>query len=404
MIHLHQTFGAHAGRSLTFDQPVVRCGRQPDSDVAFDPNADLDASGRHAEFVREPTGWAIRDVGSRNGTWVNGDRISRVVLKDGDEIEFGPGGPRFRVELPVDVSAPTARPPAPVPAAPVVAPALAARAHAPAAADAHRPTPAPPRPTHPQPGLPPAGGGPKSRGRMLIAGGIGCSLLGLLAIAGALGLWWMHNKRVPGPTAEDATRIAHAHAGALLIAFTRDNNNSEHEACAAFAVRPDLLATTSRCVMQMQAAGARGEHAFARAPGAAPIPVTLMYRHPGFVEGSAESGTMDVGLLRLQTPAPTLASLAPSPVLAEVEAGQPVFMWAAAHGGGGLRGDRIRELGDFGSGPGQRLGYDVQATAGSPIFDREGRVIGVHAGAPGGEAVAGYGVRADVLAALIAGL
>ena len=43
-------------------------------------------------------------------------------------------------------------------------------------------------------------------------------------------------------------------------------------------------------------------------------------------------------------------------------------------------------------------------TAGSPIFDRTGRVIGVHAGAPGGEAVTGYGVRADVLSALIAGL
>ena len=72
----------------------------PDSDVAFDPNVDLDASGRHAEFRREGGVFILTDVGSRNGTFVNGRRLyAPHSLQNGDEIEFGSGGPRMRVEL-----------------------------------------------------------------------------------------------------------------------------------------------------------------------------------------------------------------------------------------------------------------------------------------------------------------
>jgi hypothetical protein len=99
MIRLRQTFGAHAGRSLEFDTDVVTLGRLPESDVAFDPRADIDASGRHAELRRERGWWVIVDVGSRNGTWVNGQRVERAALNVGDELEFGRGGPRFAVDV-----------------------------------------------------------------------------------------------------------------------------------------------------------------------------------------------------------------------------------------------------------------------------------------------------------------
>jgi hypothetical protein len=39
-------------------------------------------------------------MGSRNGTFVDGKRIERAVLRGGEEIEFGAGGPRLLVELP----------------------------------------------------------------------------------------------------------------------------------------------------------------------------------------------------------------------------------------------------------------------------------------------------------------
>jgi hypothetical protein len=99
MIRLRQTFGAHAGRSLEFSTDVVTLGRLPESNIPFDPRADIDASGRHAELRRDRDGWMVVDVGSRNGTWVNGQRVDRALLKVGDELEFGRGGPRFVVDL-----------------------------------------------------------------------------------------------------------------------------------------------------------------------------------------------------------------------------------------------------------------------------------------------------------------
>lgn len=102
MIRLYQTFGAHAGRTFEFDRDLIRFGRLPDSEVVFDPYADLDASGRHAEIRREGGQWVLIDVGSRNGTFVGGRRVARHVLLSGDEIEFGLGGPRVRVELASD--------------------------------------------------------------------------------------------------------------------------------------------------------------------------------------------------------------------------------------------------------------------------------------------------------------
>jgi predicted component of type VI protein secretion system len=100
MIRLHQSFGAHAGRRYELAQERIRIGRLPENEVAFDPHADLDASGRHAEIVAEGGAYVLVDVGSRNGTFVDGHRVDRLVLRGGEEIEFGPGGPRVRVELP----------------------------------------------------------------------------------------------------------------------------------------------------------------------------------------------------------------------------------------------------------------------------------------------------------------
>lgn len=99
MIRLVQTFGAHAGRTREFDQNVITLGRLPSNDVAFDPHADLDASGAHAEIRREGDSWVIVDSHSRNGTLVHGRVIQKHMLVHGDEIEFGTGGPRMRVEL-----------------------------------------------------------------------------------------------------------------------------------------------------------------------------------------------------------------------------------------------------------------------------------------------------------------
>lgn len=97
MIRLRQTKGADSGRELEFNQDLIRIGRMPDSDVNFDPEVDLDASGRHAEIRSENGRYILIDAGSRNGTWLNGQRVKHAALRTDDEIELGRGGPKLKV-------------------------------------------------------------------------------------------------------------------------------------------------------------------------------------------------------------------------------------------------------------------------------------------------------------------
>lgn len=50
---------------------------------------DSNVSRRHAAFMRLDDGWAIADLGSTNGTFLNGNRVEQARLRDGDVIEIG---------------------------------------------------------------------------------------------------------------------------------------------------------------------------------------------------------------------------------------------------------------------------------------------------------------------------
>ena len=63
---------------------------------------DARMSGKHARIVREPAGWVIEDLGSRNGTFVDGERIERSPLVDGTVVELGRTAFLFRLGPPTD--------------------------------------------------------------------------------------------------------------------------------------------------------------------------------------------------------------------------------------------------------------------------------------------------------------
>ena len=78
--------GPQAGSRFLLDSDVTAAGRHPDSEIFLD---DVTVSRHHAEFLRTPGGFRVRDVGSLNGTYVNRDRIDEVVLQGGDEVQIG---------------------------------------------------------------------------------------------------------------------------------------------------------------------------------------------------------------------------------------------------------------------------------------------------------------------------
>lgn len=77
----------------------VQFGRHPDCEVSFDPHKDIDASSRHAELRPVDAGWVLVDLGSSNGTYVDGHRVTEAPLAAGAPvaIAFGPEGPRIRL-------------------------------------------------------------------------------------------------------------------------------------------------------------------------------------------------------------------------------------------------------------------------------------------------------------------
>ncbi len=70
-------------------------GRHPANDITLD---DPEASRWHAVVMRMSRGWSLMDLGGKNGTWLNGVKISETLrLKDGDVITIGGVSLRFRI-------------------------------------------------------------------------------------------------------------------------------------------------------------------------------------------------------------------------------------------------------------------------------------------------------------------
>jgi S1-C subfamily serine protease len=85
------------------DNPEVTLGRDPSSTVSYDAQKDDLVSRNHARITRDPSNqdqFILHDLGSRNGTFVNKQRVTgQTVLTPGDVVQFGAGGPEFQFDL-----------------------------------------------------------------------------------------------------------------------------------------------------------------------------------------------------------------------------------------------------------------------------------------------------------------
>ncbi|PYV37821.1 MAG: hypothetical protein DMG09_13725 [Acidobacteria bacterium] len=84
--------GSLQGQKDKVHHDVIRLGRKPDNHVIYSENV---VSGYHAEIRRRGDEYSLVDLESTNGTFVNGKRVEKALLGDGDRIELGEDGPVF---------------------------------------------------------------------------------------------------------------------------------------------------------------------------------------------------------------------------------------------------------------------------------------------------------------------
>lgn len=89
---------AEVGRRVTVDGNV-RIGRDPDVELVLN---DAGVSWRHALVEDRGDGWSLVDLGSTNGTLLNGDKVTEAPLRHGDKIRVGKTIIRYEVQDAVD--------------------------------------------------------------------------------------------------------------------------------------------------------------------------------------------------------------------------------------------------------------------------------------------------------------
>lgn len=76
--------GAAFGKTFPITGPVV-IGRQADCDISI-PSEEI--SRRHAQLKPTPAGLAVEDLGSSNGTYINGKRVQSGLMRPGEELRL----------------------------------------------------------------------------------------------------------------------------------------------------------------------------------------------------------------------------------------------------------------------------------------------------------------------------
>ena len=434
--------GARAGQRLTLDvgERPLRIGRHPDNDIAFDAERDRDASGRHAELRIDGGQLWLYDLGSANGTRLQGQPVTKAAVPPGAEIEFGAGGPRLRVGyqgpaplIPATLVKPGAPPPRPATVGGKVGQRTVALMIEDALARARR---------------------EPERLRFLV---LALASLLVLTVGGVVVAYRL---RPPSDVAlrremvkvmeaqraaSDADRaglqkkldelsgklqhaggkggadIAKANRAAIWLVAVRSPTGQEEGFCSAFAVAEDRLVTNAHCVAAAEDLRKRGGQLIVVQNGDAKLrlPVERMRRIRGFVPGGAVISP-DVGLVKVDGKLSARVTLAPSSEYQALATGDPMF----TYGFPGRLADvsapeatfvegvvgRVTTLdGRAGDAAERRLiqhsAFTSGGTSGSPIFNAAGHVVAVNTGGyvDKSRALAGYnfGMRIDLAQELL---
>ncbi|MBD3217397.1 MAG: FHA domain-containing protein [candidate division Zixibacteria bacterium] len=86
--------GENSGKSFRFNQNSILAGRSEDADLSIDSDV---VSYEHCRFTVKADGLYLTDLGSSNGTYVNGNHHHSGFISFGDTVSFGEGGPEAKI-------------------------------------------------------------------------------------------------------------------------------------------------------------------------------------------------------------------------------------------------------------------------------------------------------------------
>lgn len=310
--------GFDRNKKTPLDKDHVVLGTDAGADVRFDPTWDKTVTGRHVTLEFKQGSWWAQDA-SKDGTFVNGRKITNEKISPGAVLELGRGGPKVQVDFAA--------------AAPAAAPASQSAPSRPAYSAEPPMMPAAPR-TAAVPVRPAASGSPKWLVPVL--------LIGVIALAGAVAAGFYLRKSAATPDTGNADKalaqVAKDYAqavGVVTIVHPDLNGGKPDPFGTAWAIAPRVFATNSHVTEEIPEMLKKGIAVYVVINRTTDkrLRVTKAVIHPKYgkdefnFEGKPHALRgigYDVGLLYVDEDAPKVLKIAPRAELEKLDAGYRV--------------------------------------------------------------------------------
>lgn len=396
MIRITHLRGRAAPAVVEVRAPRIRIGSAPGNEIAI--AGEPGVAPLHAEIRREGRAYWLVDVGAPGGVYINRVRVGRHAIRSGDVVTLGgSGGPQIRIEIP---GAPDAEGRVDLETAQRLVHAAVIEAAA--------------REDKTGEIIAARVGAARRRGaraNALLTLGLLLALGGTLlaavmvfrsqqaaqVLATETGIG---NTKVVAPQGSIPTRvytgreIYEENRGALYVIGYLLPGDRIGGCCTGFAIKPNLIATNSHCVIAYRKAGGSPIVTQNDSGGKVRFKIVASQMHPGYKPDDQSADSPDVGLIRIEGKMPKTVTFASEAELRSIGPGDDVFVL----GFPGRVMDPISPSATFLQGHlGRTTAFDGQPTApdkavliqhdavtrggnsGSPVFNQYGHVIAVHA-------------------------